>query len=342
MATLGRLAARILPLATLSAACGNHPTANPAPPPAPLAIHVDRARTVSFAAGEDVVGTVRARRSAAIAATVMGRVAELPVSLGQHVAPGELLVRIAAGEIGAQVERARAVQARAEVDFERARRLFDHEAIPRAQYDAAQSELQVARSSLAEASAMADHTVLRAPFAGVVTSKIANAGDTAMPGQVLLVVEDPRSMRFESTVPEALTHALASGQALPVRIDGLGDEMQGTVAEISPAADPTSRTVLAKIDLPADPRLHPGLFGRLTLASGRSPAVAVPAAVVVHHGQLEELFVISGDTARLRLVKTGQERDGSVEILSGLNEGEIVAVSDLGQLTDDRLVSVLP
>jgi len=335
------LSGLVIPLAVAATACGPKHAATAAPPPPAAEVYVGRAHLVGSSSIDEVVGTVRARHTASIAPTILGRVVELRIDLGQKVRSGEVLARISAGEIGAKVAEARAVSARATADFERAAKLFRDEAIPRAQYDAAKTQLEVARASFDEASAMADHAVLRAPFTGVVTAKLANAGDTAVPGQPLLVIEDPTALRFEATVPEAAARALSAGQRVAVRVDGIGDEVEGTVAEISPVSDPSSRTVLAKIDLPPDQRLHPGLFGRLSVVSGRSQALAVPPSAVVRHGQLEEVFVIDGGSAHLRLVRTGHALGDSIEIVSGLREGDTVAASDVGQLVDEQPVKVL-
>ena len=102
-----------------------------------------------------------------------------------------------------------------------------------------------------------------------------------------------------------------------------------------------SRTVLAKVDLPRDPALHPGLLGRLMLpsSSGQARSVLVPSTTVVRRGQLEEVFVVDGGRARLRLVKTGRvTNDGATEILSGLGDGEPVIASDIAELVDGQPV----
>lgn len=327
-----------LPL-VLSAACGQAEEKSGAAP-APVAVQVDRAQLVGSASGEQAVGTVRARNSASIAPTVMGRVVEMRVKLGQHVHTGDVLARISAAEVDAKVAQARAVQANAQLELDRAKKLLADEAIPRAQYDTAKSQYDIAHASLAEAEAMAAHTVVRAPFSGVVTSKIASAGDTAVPGQALLVLDDPTSLRFEAPLPEASARAISPGQKLAIHIDGIDGDLTGTVAEISPVADPASRTVLVKLDLPTDARLHPGLFGRLTIVSHEGQAIAVPSSAVVRRGQLEEVFVIDGGVAHLRLVRTGREHDGMTDILSGLSKDEVVAVSDVNQLTDGAPVKV--
>ena len=87
------------------------------------------------------------------------------------------------------------------------------------------------------------------------------------------------------------------------------------------------------------PGLRSGRFGRLLLTTGSSSTVMVPAEAVVQQGQLETVFVVDGDVARLRLVRTGRQRDGWVEIVSGLSGGEDVAVPDSVALIDGQRVN---
>jgi RND family efflux transporter MFP subunit len=331
------LGAVVLAMTALSA-CGR-PEARPEANPLPRqTVRIEQARARAGTGGEEVIGTVRARSSAAISTTVVGKVSALPVTLGRSVRAGDVLVRISADEIGAKVEQSEALYARAQADFERAQKLLEHDAIPKAQYDAAAADLRLARGRRAEAGAMAGHTVLRAPFDGVVTAKSANVGDTAMPGQTLLVLDDPRALRLEATVPELAARSLRKGQNVPIRLDG-GRELTGVVAEISPAADPASRTVLAKVDLPADPALHPGLMGRLRLPSAEARSIVVPGSALLRRGQLEEIFVVENGRARLRLVKAGFiAGDGATEILSGLSDGESIVTSGTVGLVDGQPV----
>jgi RND family efflux transporter MFP subunit len=180
--------------------------------------------------------------------------------------------------------------------------------------------------------------VLRAPFAGVVTAKLANAGDTAMPGQALLVVEAPSALRFEARVPEAAADRLSVGATVPVRLDGFAEDLQGRVAEIQPAADDATRTRLVKVDLPEVAGLRSGRFGRLLVATSDSRTVTVPAEAVIRRGQLETVFVLDSGTARLRLIRTGREREGRLEVVSGLSGEEKVVVPGALELVDGQRV----
>jgi RND family efflux transporter MFP subunit len=288
----------------------------------------------------EVVGTVRAVFSATMAPLINGTVAEMRVGLGSRVRAGEVLVRLSAPEVQARLKQTRAESVLAESERDRATKLRDANAITTAQFEAAVSQWSIARAREDEASSVAEHAILRAPFSGVVTAKLASVGDTALAGRPLLVVEAPGALRFEARVPETAGDVLQVGEAVPVRLDGYDRDLQGTVVEIQPASDDATRTRLIKVDMPETPGLRAGRFGRLLLATGASSAVSVPAEAVVYHGQLDGVFVVDAGTARLRLVRVGRVQDGRLEIVSGLSGGESVVLGGAADLVDGQRVEV--
>jgi RND family efflux transporter MFP subunit len=323
--------------------CADQPARQP-PSASPREVPVAQADRTMRPIVTEVVGTVRAVFSATMAPLISGTVAEMRAGLGSRVRAGEVLVRLFAPEVEARLEQSRAESALAERERDRATKLRDGNAITAQQYEAIVSQWRIAQARETEASSVAEHAILRAPFAGVVTAKLANVGDTALAGRPLLVVEAPGALRFEALVPETAGDVLQVGQSVPVRLDGVDHDLQGTVVEIQPASDDATRTRLIKVDLPRTsaktPGLRAGRFGRLMLTTGASPAVSVPAQAVLHHGQLDGVFVVDGGTARLRLVRVGRAQDGRSEIISGLSGGEKVVLDGAADLVDGQRVEV--
>jgi multidrug efflux pump subunit AcrA (membrane-fusion protein) len=199
--------------------------------------------------------------------------------------------------------------------------------------DAGSAELQAAEIALGE-------TRITAPATGVVVDRRAEPGDLAVPGQPLLVLDDPRAYRLEAVVGESAVGRVRMGQTVPVVVDSLGRTLTGRVAEIIPAADPASRTVTVKLDLPADPGLRTGLFGRARFPTGERQALLVPLTALVERGQITSAYVVDGrGIARLRLVTTGTRYGDRVEILSGLDAGERLVVEGAPRLTDGASVA---
>jgi RND family efflux transporter MFP subunit len=327
-------------IALVAAACSSS-HAPPTDPPLPtVAVRVEPARIATRVVGEQVIGTVRARDSAEVSPTVMGKLTELRCALGTRVKAGDLIARLSVKELAARLDQAREAAAQAELELGRATRLKASGALPGADYDAVASRHRIALAGKAEAVAMVGYLEVRAPLSGVVTAKTANTGDMAMPGRPLCVIEDPSSLRFEATVPESLAGTFVQATEVAVRIDALDASILARVAEISPNADAASRTVLVKLTLPPDPRLRAGAFGRATVPAAEVPALTVPARAVVRRGQLEAVYVVAGGAARMRLVRTGASAGDRIELRSGVRDGEQVVSDGADALVDGQPVTV--
>ena len=214
--------------------------------------------------------------------------------------------------------------------------------LSQSEFDNAQSKFRIAVAAEAEAKTMLDYTEIVAPFDGVITRKLADVGDLAAPGKPLLQMENPATLRLEADVPEALIGNVKPGDKLAVRIATVTNEISGTVAEMSPAADPNSRTFLVKLDLPDVPGLRSGQFGRVAVPVGEVSAIRVPVSAVIQRGQMELVFVVANGHAQLRLVKTGARVGDEVEVVSGLDSGEQVVTEGASALTDGQPLIVKP
>ena len=191
-------------------------------------------------------------------------------------------------------------------------------------YDQAQQEMHAA-------STVSSYARITAPFDGVVLHRYVDPGAMAAPGSPLLVVEDSSRYRLEATLDAGLAGWVHRGNRVRVELDALpGRNFPGTVSEIEPGANPASHTVNVKIDLPHDPALRSGLFGRAWFRAGEQEAIVVPESAVLDRGQLHGLYVLdSSGLARFRLVTLGSRIDSQCEVLSGLSAGEEV-VTDPG------------
>jgi RND family efflux transporter MFP subunit len=337
----GKMTAGLLLLAALTVA-GCHKghearlseTALPTVP-----VQVVKAELRKIKATEEVVGTVRAKLRATLEAKVSGRIQTLAVLLGQQVRAGDLVARLDAAEVKARLEQAQAALEQAERDFKRAGGLFEQQAMTRSEFEAAESRQRVARGALAEAQAMLAYAEVRAPFDGVVTRKFADVGDLAAPGKALVEIENPAALQMDANVPEAIAGAVKPGMAMQIKVDSMEKEISATVAEKAPGADPASRTILVRLDLPPGQPVMPGQFGRLLVPGRESDSLRVPATALVRRGQLEIVFVAENSKARMHLVKAGKSAADGIEILSGLQAGDPVVTEGAEMLRDGQLVT---
>jgi RND family efflux transporter MFP subunit len=215
-----------------------------------------------------------------------------------------------------------------------ARRSADTLRMLAARRQQALAQIDRARAEVANAQVHFSYARIASPISGIVVTKHTEVGSTATPGAPLLTIEDGSRYRLEVAVEESHFGKIGMGRRARVRIDALGaGDMEGGVSEITPAADPMSRSYTVKIDLPARQGLRSGLYGVARFTSGRKQAMVVLRKAVVERGQLVGVFVVDdASVARLRLVKTGKSYGENVEVLSGLSDGERIVVDGVANV----------
>ena len=302
----------------------------------------------------EATGTVHAALSAQLASQVMGTITRVNVHEGDHVRRGEVLVSIdeaqqQAAYTGAKaglqasqesIAAADADYALAESTLKRYQMLYDKKSVSPQEYDEVKTRLAAAQArrdathagrtqaeaGVSQAGTAMSYTKVRAPFDGIVIAKLAEPGAMAAPGVPLLVVEDPSRFRLEAQVDEGRIGAVKLGETVPVIVDSLGEQpIEGRVTQIVPTADPGSRTFTVKVDLPSNPQMRTGLFGRVRFPRGQREAIEIPETAVLSRGQMQAVYVIGADQlASLRFVTLGAGFGEQVEVLSGLQNGDLV------------------
>ena len=301
-----------------------------------LSARVDRARA---ALSEALLGLDEVQKTLEEAAAAL-RSAQADHTYAEHAADRyrELLARelISDHEFDGVEAKRQSTSAAVSQAQARIRSLTAREGQMRHRIEQARAEERTAEIALGE-------TRVTAPATGVVVDRRAEPGDLAMPGQPLLVLDDPRAYRFEAQVGESVVGRVRVGQAVPVVIDALARSFDGRVAEIIPAADPTTRTVTVKLDLAGAPGLRSGLFGRARFPADERVALLVAASALTVRGQLAGVYVVDGQgVARLRLVTVGERRADRVEILSGLAAGERIVVEGVERVSDGTRIAAAP
>jgi RND family efflux transporter MFP subunit len=227
-------------------------------------------------------------------------------------------------------------KARREMAEAEARRAADTLKMLAAKERQALAQIDQAKADVANAQVFVGYARITSPISGVVVEKHTEVGSTATPGAPLLTIEDGSRYRLEVAVEESQLGKIGMGRRARLRIDALGaDDLEGGVSEITPAADPMSRSYTVKIDLPARQGLRSGLYGVARFTSGRKQTILIPQKAVAQRGQLAGVFVVDdAGVARMRLIKTGKTYGENVEALSGLNDGERVVVDGVADVKD--------
>lgn len=274
----------------------------------------------------EVTGQVAAIFQAELSSRIQGTIDTLFVREGTPVVKGQTLVQLDNRDVRADLARVSAEVENTKAQLDRMTKLYTQDAVSRQEMENATRAYKVAEATRKAVLAQLSYTIVKAPFDGVITEKMVEAGELASPGQPLLRMENPRQLRLNATVAEGDLKSVSLGDKIAVVIDALGEQaLNGVVGQILPAGDSQTHTFTVKVDLPVEPGLKTGMFGRFQLDKGTSKTILVPWTAVVERGELTSVFAVGSDRiARLRWVKTGRQFDQQVEILSGVNVGESV------------------
>lgn len=308
----------------------------------PVQVEVFVVREEQIQMKNEVVGTVEALQRATIASKVTGTIAKMPVELGSLVKKDDLLVELKADEIAARLAQAKTLMDQSKRNLEREQRLLAQNASAQEKVNMLQDAFQVAEATLSEAKILFSYTTVRSPFGGRIAAKNAQPGDLAIAGAPLLILENNQRLQVVGAMPEEVLGKIQIGANLQVKIPAAALDVQGQIAEIAPAADALTRTIMVKISIPSTPALRPGQFARISLPGGASSgALYIPESAVQRFGQMERVYVVKDKAASLRLVRTGARRDGFIEILSGLSSGD-QAILNSANLAEGQSVTVMP
>jgi RND family efflux transporter MFP subunit len=352
--------------------CSNERRTQPAAPETVSNVSVIIAQKTTVPDWLKVVGTVRAAQTSQLASQMIGNIVEIRAREGDRVQSGQVLAIIDDGQPRSAVAQATAAVTAAEKEvsavdsdlalagstLKRYQQLYEKKSVSpqefdeiKARYQSAEARRDMARAGQSQANAALTqartslgYTRIRAPFAGVVTEKKADAGTLASPGMPIFTIEDTRSYRLEVTVDESEIRLVHIGQVALETIDAFGNtQLSGQVVQIVPAADPASRSFLVKVGLPADARLRSGLFGRAHFARDERSAVLIPRTSVVERGQLQGVFVLDANQiAGLRYVTLGKSTGEKVEVLSGLQDGEKLVAAPGDRELGGKRVGIRP
>lgn len=329
---------------TLFSACNNQEAEKKveAPPLPTVSVRVEEVKELTAPSRLEVVGTLEAIERASISARISGQIVELPVVLGSKVKQGDLLVKISAGEISAKVLQAEAQLSQARRNLARESKLQKQGASTEETVKSLLDATRIAEAAFKEVRTMLDYTTISAPFSGTVTKKIANTGDLASPGMILLMIENGDALQVLAQVPESLLLTVQQGDIVPVTIPAASLTLEGVVAEVAPAANPLSRTAPVKINIPSSPNLRVGQFARIGLSGNDEKTMMLASSALLSKGQMDIVFVYDVPTkkAHMRLVRAGAVHGGQVEILAGLEPGEQVVVSSVERLRDGQPLAI--
>jgi RND family efflux transporter MFP subunit len=288
-------------------------------------------------------GVIEAVNRSTVSAQVSGRIEAIHFDVDDYVEQGDVLIEFRNTEPRARADQAQAQLAEAEArdreaaaEHQRIQRVYERKLVARAALDKAAAErkaaaarLEAARAALTGAREQLEHTLVRAPYSGIVTERHVEVGETATPGQALMTGLSLDALRVVVEVPQSLIGTVRRERRARILLPDAA--LESDALTLFPYADPDSHTFKVRVALPsAQPGLYPGMLIKVAFRTGTAQALRVPARAVAHRSEVTGVYVVAPDgTVYLRQVRLGHAGDDWIEVLAGLADGEQVALDPI-------------
>lgn len=310
------------------------PTAKGGAAQGPLTVEVGRVERMRLVDAAEAVGTLRALRSVELRPEVSGRVAQIGFIEGRPVKKGQLLVQLDDSLPRAQLAQARAQAGIAATQLQRNRDLLAQAFISQNAVDQAAAALQVAQAQVALAEAQLARMAIVAPFDAMTGVRRVSLGDYVKDGAELVSLQDMSQVWVDFRLPERYLARLRGGQEVEVSLDAFGERrFKARIETLDAQLDTEGRSLLVRARLlERDGRLKPGMFARTTIVlSTREQALVVPEEALVPQGGKQHLILVvdgpKGPSASRIEAKIGSRLDGKVEIVEGVEAGDLVVTA---------------
>jgi len=302
-------------------------------------------------------GEVCGRYEKQLSFQVSGKIIKRQVDLGSLVQAGDILMQIDAKDIqqnlnnnAAQVAAAESQVSLAKSNLNRYRQLLEQSAISQAQYDQYVNAYNVALAGMQQATAQKeqgthqfDYSFLRADTVGVVTRIAAEAGQVVSSGQIVVTVVEDGEREIEIHVPESRIGELYKPEQIKISFWALpGLTVDGTIREIAPMADPHTRTFKVRISLinpPPETKL--GMTASVCIAPlAETQAMHIPLTAVYQEGSSPAVWLVKDDIVSLQPIIVGKFSTDTVEVLSGLSQGDCIVTAGVHKLQSGQKVQI--
>jgi RND family efflux transporter MFP subunit len=302
-------------------------------------------------------GYVEAERKADLSPKITSRIVALNVTEGSKVRKDDVIARLDDTDLNAQLAEAEANYVNAKAELARQQSLYDQGLSPKSTLDAAIASDRATKARADYVRALIDYTVIRAPFAGVITAKRAFVGEAVSPfgsspsgggsGGAIVTLVEFSSLYVGADVNEANLSRIGPKQPAEITLDAVQDKTyHGYLRQIVPAADRQKATVRVKVAfLDADERILPDLSARVaftaeaTRGNANRSRVLIPKAALVTKDGASGVFRIVDGRAKFQAIEAGGDVQGQIEVKKGLQGGErLIAVAAGTSLRDgDRI-----
>jgi len=311
----------------------------------PLPVTVIKLKKESLSNQLQASGTVLPNESVEIKPEISGLVTKINFKEGQVVSKGTPLVYLNDNELQAQFQRLQYTQKLFQTQESRQKQLLAREAISQEEYDIALNQYNTAISDIKLVEAQLEKTVIRAPFTGRLGLRQISEGSVINPSNVIVSIVNSDPIKLEFSIPERYASLVSIGSSIFFSSESSKEEVEGKVYAFEPQIDAATRTLKLRAQSPnKSGKYLPGMFVKIRFVLDiEEEALLVPAESVIPELSGYKVFVVGADgNAEQRTIEIGTRTDTQVQVISGLNEGDLVLTSGVMQVRQGMPIKATP
>jgi membrane fusion protein (multidrug efflux system) len=292
------------------------------------------------------VGSLVAVEQVAVSTEVAGIIESIGFTSGAEVSAGDTLIELDDRVDRAELEGLEAQAALARIEFERAENLLPQRAISQSQFDEARARLDSATAAARSQEARIQQKSISAPFDGVLGIRNISVGQFLAPGTEIVELRRLDPIYVDFSLPERFLPNLQTGQTVQVSTSAYDERFEGEITAIDSGIAESTRSVSVRATLTnTDARLRPGMFARVTVLEPMSREVLTIPRTAVNFNTYGDFALRINETDQGRIseqvqIRTGEVRDGRVEVLEGLSEGDRVVSAGLVKVRPGQPVTI--
>ncbi len=315
-------------------------------PQGPSPVYATKVILKDFADTVEALGTTRSNEMVVITSDVSEKVTAIHFVEGQDVKKGDLLITLAKAEENAGLRAAQAELSEAQSAFNRAEDLQKDQAISKATLDERLAALRQARAAVSAISARLEDLVITAPFDGVAGLREVSIGALIQPSDKITTVDDISKIKVDFDVPSIFLPTLKAGLGFTGTVEAYGNrEFTGEVQTVNTQVDPITRMIKVRGIIPNDDKaLKPGLLMKINLVKNDRKALIIPEEALIKRASKNFVYVVKDNEAKKQAIETeiqiGARKAGDVEVISGLNEGDLIVAHGALKLRDGAAIAI--
>jgi RND family efflux transporter MFP subunit len=304
-------------------------------------IQADTLTETPFSEATQFLGAFAPNREVSVASETSGKVITVGVQEGSHVGTGNLIAKLDDGVLQAQLHSATANYDNATSTLKRYEQAPN--GVTQLQIDNARTQILTTQAQIEQLKKQISQYTIAAPFGGIITARNFDLGAVVSPGSPLATLTDISLVKLEVSVPEKYVTQFKNGMPMQVTTDVYpGVTFKGTVDLVASKAD-ASHNYTIKILVPNNSQyqLKAGMYGNITLGSqAGAKALSIPRSALIGSAQKPQVYVVENGAVKVRDIQTGAGNATSIEVVKGLQAGEIIATGGLVNLTNGTKVTI--